>query len=113
MAEERRAAAWIGASLIIKGDLISSEDTTIAGQVEGDVTVKGHKLIIASGASVRGNIVARAVAVHGEVIGSIASDGRIEVGETASVEGDVKGPRVVVTEGASLNGRLQISAKAP
>jgi cytoskeletal protein CcmA (bactofilin family) len=109
MVEERRAAAWIGASLVIKGDLISSEDITIAGRIEGDVTVKGHNLTIASRASVRGNIVARAVVVHGEVIGTITSEGRIEVGETGSIEGDIEAPRMVVTEGATLRARVQIA----
>jgi len=110
MVDERRAAAWIGSSLIIKGDLIGSEDTTIAGQVEGDVTVKGHTLTVAPRAIVRGNIVARAVAVHGEVVGSITSEGKVEVGETGTVEGDIKAPRMVVTEGAILRGRVKISS---
>ena len=33
--QERRVAAWIGASIVIEGNLTSSEDTTIAGRVEG------------------------------------------------------------------------------
>jgi cytoskeletal protein CcmA (bactofilin family) len=112
MVEERRGAAWIGASLVIKGDLISSEDITIAGRIEGDVTVKGHTLTIASRASVRGNIVARAVAIQGEVIGTIKSEGKIEVGETATIEGDIEAQRMVVTEGATLRGRVQIATPA-
>lgn len=112
MAEERRAAAWIGASLIVKGDLISSEDITIAGKVEGDVTVKGHTLTIAPRASIRGNIVARAVVVQGEVVGSITSDGKIDVGETGSIEGEIKAARLAVTEGATLRGRVRIPAPA-
>ena len=110
--EERRAAAWIGASLVIKGDLISSEDMTIAGQVEGDVTAREHTVTIASQANIRGNIVARAVTLHGKVIGSITAAGRIEVGETGSVEGEIKAPRMVVSEGAVLRGRVQLSATA-
>jgi cytoskeletal protein CcmA (bactofilin family) len=113
MAEERRTTAWIGASLVIKGDLISSEDITIAGRVEGDVTVRQHSLIIASQATIRGNITARDVAVHGEVVGTITSDGRIEVAPTGSVDGEIKAKRMVVTEGAALRGRVQVSNPAP
>ncbi len=107
--EERRVAAWIGASIVIKGDLISSEDLTIAGQVEGNVTVKDHSLVVAPQGTIRGNVVAEAVVVHGKVIGNITSAGRVEVGETGTLDGEVKAPRLTVNEGAALRGRLQIS----
>lgn len=110
--EERRVAAWIGASIVIKGDLISSENLTIAGQVEGDVTVKEHSLVIAPQGAVRGNIHAGAVVVQGKVIGNITSAGRVDVGETGTVDGEITAPRMAVSEGASLNGRVRVSAAA-
>ena len=113
MQEERRVAAWIGASLVINGDLTSSEDMTIAGRVEGDVAVREHDLIIAPGASIRGNIVARSVAVHGEVRGTIAANRKVEVGATGSVEGDITAPRMAVAEGAVLHGRIGSAKPSP
>jgi cytoskeletal protein CcmA (bactofilin family) len=110
--EERRASAWIGASIVIKGDVISSEDTTIAGRVDGDVTVSEHTLTIAARASIRGNIVARTVTVQGEVIGSVTAVAKIEIGETGSVEGAMKAPRLVVSEGAALRGPIKMSPPA-
>lgn len=107
--EERRVAAWIGASIIIRGDLTSSEDLTIAGQIEGDVAVPKHTLVIAPSARIHGDIVARAVAVHGKVMGSVTADGRVEVGETGSVDGDISTPRMVVAEGAVLRGRVGVA----
>ncbi|MEJ2186162.1 MAG: polymer-forming cytoskeletal protein [Gemmatimonadota bacterium] len=110
--EERRVAAWIGASIVIKGNLTSLEDMTIAGQVEGDVTVREHTLVIAPRARIRGNITARTVAVHGEVLGTITAERRVEVGETGSVDGDIVAPRMVVAEGAVLHGQLGIAASS-
>ena len=110
--EERRVAAWIGASIVIKGDLISSEDLTIAGQVEGDVTVREHSLVIAPQARIRGNVIARAVVVNGKVLGTITSAGRVEVGETGSVEGEISAARIAVTEGAALRGTLRMATPA-
>ena len=110
MVEERRIAAWIGSSVEIKGDLTSSEDLTIAGKVEGDVTVKAHAVTIASEARIRGNITARAVTIQGQVIGTIASEGTVVVGATGNVEGDISAPRMAVAEGAVLHGRVQMSA---
>jgi cytoskeletal protein CcmA (bactofilin family) len=111
MVEERRIAAWIGASVEIKGDLTSSEDLTIAGKVEGDVTVRAHAVTVASQARIRGNITARGVTVHGEVIGTITSEGNVVVGESGNVEGDIRAPRMVVMEGATLRSHVQMPAR--
>ncbi|MEJ2679743.1 MAG: polymer-forming cytoskeletal protein [Gemmatimonadota bacterium] len=113
MLEERRVAGWIGESVVIKGNLTSKEDMTIAGQVEGDVTVKDHTLMVAPRARIRGNIVAHTVAIHGEVLGTITAERKVEVGETGSVEGDIKAPRIKVVEGAALNGHLGIPKTPP
>ena len=108
--EERRVAAWIGASIVMKGDVTSSENMTVAGQVEGDITVTEHALVIAAGGTVRGNIVARAVVVHGEVLGTITADARVEVAATGFVNGDIIAPRMMLAEGATLHGRVGIAS---
>ena len=113
VAEERRVAAWIGASILIKGDVVSSENMTVAGQVVGDITVREHALIIAAGGTVRGNIAAQAVVVHGEVLGAINADARVEVTATGSVHGDIIAPRMLLVEGAKLHGRVGISSSPP
>jgi cytoskeletal protein CcmA (bactofilin family) len=108
--EERRVAAWIGASILMKGDVTSSENMTVAGRVEGDITVRAHALVVAAGGTVRGNIVARDVVVHGEVLGTITAEGRVEVSATGFVRGDIKAPRMMLSEGATLRGRIGIAA---
>lgn len=110
--EERRVAAWIGASLVIEGNLTSSEDMTIAGRVEGDVAVREHTLVVAPDGRIHGNIVARAVAVNGEVRGTITAASKLEIGETGTVQGDITTPRLVVTEGAVLDGQVSVAMPA-
>jgi cytoskeletal protein CcmA (bactofilin family) len=111
--EERRVAAWIGASIRIKGDLVSSEDMTLAGEIEGDIVVPEHAVVVAPRGTVRGNIKARIVVVHGTVLGSVVADRRVEVGETGSVAGDITAPRVAIAEGAALRGRLVVASRTP
>ena len=110
--EERRVAAWIGPSIVIKGDVTSSENMTVAGQVDGDITLAAHVLVIAAGGTVRGNIVARAVVVHGAVLGTITADERVEVATTGAVHGDIIAPRMMLAEGATLHGRIGIRETA-
>lgn len=107
--EERRVAAWIGASIVIDGNVTSSENMTVAGNVEGDITVREHGLVVAAGGTVRGNIIARAVVVRGEVLGTITADTRVEVDATGSVHGDIITPRMMLAEGATLRGRVRIA----
>ena len=107
--EERRVAAWIGASVVIEGDVKSSEDMTIAGTVEGNVLVPEHTLVVEAAAKIRGDIVARSAVVHGEVTGTITADQKVEVGEKGSVAGDIIAPRMVVAEGAVVPGRVEIA----
>jgi cytoskeletal protein CcmA (bactofilin family) len=112
VAEERRVAAWIGASILIKGNVSSSESMTVAGRVEGDITVREQAIVVAAGGTVRGNIAARDVVVHGEVLGTITAEGRVEVTATGSVHGDIIAPRMTLAEGATLHGRIGIAATA-
>jgi cytoskeletal protein CcmA (bactofilin family) len=110
--DERRVAAWIGGAIVIEGNVISSEDTTIAGQVDGDVAVRHHTLVISSEGRIHGDVLARAVVVHGEVTGNITAEWKIEVHETGSITGDITTSRLVISEGAVLEGRVQV-AKPP
>jgi cytoskeletal protein CcmA (bactofilin family) len=112
MPDERRVAAWIGAQIVIKGDLTSSEDLTIAGLVDGDVAAPAHTLTVAPGARINGNVVARTVSLHGQVTGTITAERKLDVASTGSVEGAVTTPRMVIAEGATLDGRVTIGAAA-
>lgn len=106
--QERRSRAWIGESVVVGGDLTSSEEMTIAGRVEGDVAVPEHTLIVAPGATIRGDVSARTVEVHGQVLGSITATENVEVGKTGSVRGDIDTSRMKIVEGAALGGRLEV-----
>lgn len=108
--EERRVAAWIGKSILIKGDLTSSEDITVAGQVEGDIYVPEHTLIIAPQARIRGNIVARFVVVQGNVKGTITAAEKVDVRESGVVDGDIIARRMAIAEGGILRGKIGVNA---
>jgi cytoskeletal protein CcmA (bactofilin family) len=64
---ERRVVAWVGKSVVFRGDLISSEDMTIDGRVEGSIEVRNHHLTIGPNASIEADIAARLVTLFGKV----------------------------------------------
>ena len=50
---ERRLAAWIGKALRVEGRIVSAEDLTIDGSVEGSIELGNHSLTIGPGATVK------------------------------------------------------------
>lgn len=110
-AAERRIVAWVGKSVIFKGDLISAEDLTIDGRVEGTIEVRGHGLTIGPEADIRADIVAQSVVVLGAVTGSITAQDRVDIAETGSVDGNILSPRLAVAEGAVLRGQVDVGTR--
>ena len=101
-----------GQSIVIKGDISGSEDLVIAGRVEGSITLDGRALTLAPGATVVGTISAASVVVSGTVEGSIEAGERLEVKDTAVIEGDLSAPALVVADGAQLNATVGMPARA-
>jgi cytoskeletal protein CcmA (bactofilin family) len=105
-ADERRMAAWIGTSLVIQGKVISTEDLTINGQVEGTIELGDHSLIIGVGAKIQANLVAKAIVISGTVTGNIRASDKVDLRPTGSVDGDIITPRLVMADGAIIKGRV-------
>ena len=76
--EERRVVAWVGKSVVFRGDLISSEDMTIDGRIEGSIEVRNHHLTIGPNASIEADVAARQVTVFGKVAGSLTAQERVD-----------------------------------
>jgi cytoskeletal protein CcmA (bactofilin family) len=114
-ADERRMAAWIGTSLVIQGKIISTEDLTINGQVEGTIELGDHSLIIGVGARIQANLVAKAIVISGAVTGNVRASDKVDLRPTGSVDGDITTPRLVMADGAVIKGRVDArgSGNAP
>ena len=103
--------ANIGKSIHIKGELTGDEDLVILGGVTGEVLLCNHKLTIAAGAQVEAEVRAKVVTVLGSVTGNITASELIEVSAGGAVEGDLSAPRVVLADGSSFRGSIDMSAK--
>ena len=103
--------ARLGSTVVIKGELTAHEDVVIAGRLEGSLHVTGHLVVVEAGARVIGYITATGIVVTGTVEGSLVAEDRIQIGDGADVQGDASAPRVIVTEGAVVNGRIETAAR--
>jgi cytoskeletal protein CcmA (bactofilin family) len=98
--------------LVIKGELTAHEDLVLAGRLEGSIHVTGHFVTVDAGASVAGDIKAAEIVVAGTVKGSLVAEERVQIRDGADLQGDASAPRVVVSDGALVNGRIQTDASA-
>jgi len=99
----------LGQSVVIKGELSGSEDLTLRGLMEGTISLPAHTLTVGAQADVKADISAKAVVVQGTVNGKVSAADRIEIQATGSVIGDVTSPRLVIADGGSLRGKVEMS----
>ncbi len=104
--------ANIGKSISIKGDLTGNEDLEIEGKVEGKVELPNNQLTIGSNGSVQAEVRAKSVVIVGRVSGNVHGTERVEIQATGIVEGDVSARKLIVAEGARLNGSIHMTDKA-
>ncbi len=105
--------ANIGKSIKIKGDLSGSEDLVVEGHVEGKIELANNQLTIGANGIVDADIHAKSVIVIGKATGNVSGSDRVEVQATGLVNGDVNAPRLVVQEGAVINGSIQMGSNKP
>lgn len=92
--------------LAIVGELLASEDVTIEGKFDGQITMPDHHLSIGAGSSVKGKIVARAVTIGGSLDGTIQARERIELTSTATVRAHITTAKIMLADGARFHGTI-------
>jgi hypothetical protein len=91
--DERRMAAWIGKSLLVQGKVISTEDLTIDGRVEGTIELGNHSLTIGVGAAIQADLVAQTIIISGAVTGNVKASVKVDLRATGSVDEASPHPR--------------------
>jgi cytoskeletal protein CcmA (bactofilin family) len=110
----RGANAVLGKSVIVKGQILSREDLTIDGEVEGTVELQEHRLTVGPNGRVTASVKAREIVVLGTIHGNVETTDKIEIRKEAKLVGDIKTARIVIEDGAYFKGNIDIvRAEAP
>jgi cytoskeletal protein CcmA (bactofilin family) len=104
---ERRQVAWIGKAVKVEGKVVSAEDLTIDGNVQGSIELGGHSLTIGPDADITADLVAKTVTISGKVTGNVMGVEKVDLQATGSVNGDITAPRFAMADGAMVTGRVQ------
>jgi cytoskeletal protein CcmA (bactofilin family) len=97
----------VGSSIVIKGEITAQEDLVISGRVEGTITAGAFVVTVKEGAQVVADITARAIEVSGKVLGHLSAQERIELEQTADVEGELSAPALLLQYGATFKGKAE------
>ncbi len=100
----------IARSIEIKGEVTGDEDLLIEGRVEGSVDLRTRLVTVGPEGDVKASILGRVVSVEGRVQGNLTAEKKIVLLSSASVEGDLVAPRVVLEDGASFRGGINTGA---
>ena len=98
------AASVLSSDLLVTGNLKTTGDIQIEGQVDGDI--RAHLLTVGEGATVRGEVIADDVVVNGRVIGRVRGL-KVRLTSTARVEGDIIHKTIAIESGAHFEGSVQ------
>jgi len=105
--------ATIGPSITIRGEVTGSEDLLIHGKIDGSVTLDEHSVGVGREGRVNADIIGRLITIEGHVEGDLTAQEQIVLRGSAQVKGDIKAPRVVLEDGATFRGLVDMgTAKA-
>jgi cytoskeletal protein CcmA (bactofilin family) len=104
-----RIDTLIAKSVRVHGDLEFAGGLHLDGHVEGNVRADPEtpaSLSVSDTGSIEGSVEATDVILHGTVKGDILARGRVVLGASARVAGDVHYAVIEMTLGAQITGRL-------
>jgi cytoskeletal protein CcmA (bactofilin family) len=97
----------IGESILISGGLSGDEDLTVRGRVEGTVTLTKTLTVEPTGI-VKAEVQVKNCVIAGVVVGNVTASESVELTKEGRMVGDISAPRVIIVDGASFRGRVDM-----
>jgi cytoskeletal protein CcmA (bactofilin family) len=97
----------IGESILINGSLTGDEDLTVRGRVEGTLTLT-KTLVVEQSGIVKAEVQVRNCIIAGAVVGNVTATESVEITKEGRMVGDIAAPRVIIVDGASFRGRVDM-----
>lgn len=100
--------AYIGSTVVIKGEVTAAEDLLVQGTIEGSVNIKNNKLKVGKEGTVNATIDAKTVHVEGHVDGDMESSELVMIHESGRMTGNIKANRIVLKDGCRFRGHIEM-----
>lgn len=106
MKKSNKVLALLGKDTNFEGKLTFEGTVRIDGHFEGEITAVGN-LIVGRSAMVNADVKISCILISGEVHGNIQATQSIEILPQGHICGTIEAPKIVVHEGALLQGHCQ------
>lgn len=102
--KEGRLSGFVGHGTTLTGETEFHAMLRVDGHLVGSVSSESGTLIIGTQGQVDANVAVAAAMVNGNVNGDIVASEKLQLGRTARVMGNIQTPRLIIEEGAILEG---------
>lgn len=103
---------FFGPNINIEGTVTGNEPVVFEGTIKGRISLAGD-LRIGTKARVEATVHARNVTIEGKLTGDVSADDRVELVASATVDGNIKAPKIIVAEGAKFRGNVDMGSARP
>ncbi len=104
------AETIIGSGIVVEGDISGSDPVTILGTVRGGRVQVKDVLTVAQSGRVEGDVDANGLELSGSIQGNVTCSDKIDIKAGGRLVGDVKAPRVLIADGASFKGNINMGS---
>ncbi|MGB3589639.1 MAG: polymer-forming cytoskeletal protein [Tunicatimonas sp.] len=105
--EDSSSTSNIGKGTTIQGDIITTGNISVEGEVKGNVNCQA-KVALGSSSYVEGKVMAENAIIAGEIQGSIEVGELLTLKPTAVIHGDITTNKLIVEAGATFNGSCRM-----
>jgi cytoskeletal protein CcmA (bactofilin family) len=105
--------AVIGSNMLIIGNVRSSEDLYVDGEVRGSLNVENCRLTIGPNGRASAGAKAREVDIIGRIDGDVETQEKISIRKGGQLVGDIKAAGIVIEDGAYFKGSIDIVRHEP
>ncbi len=102
--KEGRLSGFVGHGTTLTGETQFQAMLRVDGHLVGTVTSDSGTLIVGTNGQVDANVAVAAAMINGSVNGDILATEKLQLGRTARVMGNIQAPRLIVEEGAIIEG---------
>lgn len=92
----------------IIGDIVTNSNLRVDGVIKGNLNCNG-RFVLGKEGKVTGNITAIEIEIDGAVEGDIHAKELLTLHKTASIKGDMETMRLVIEDGAQIDGNIQMT----
>lgn len=102
--QEGSLSGYVGQGTVLNGEMSFQALLRVDGKMMGRIVSESGTLIVGANGQIEANITVASAVVNGLIKGDIVASEKIELGRTAQVIGNIQTPRLVMEDGAILEG---------